>query len=88
MPYHCHMSENTSNWNASIDVILAEWATIEVAISQASTTTDPATGLALLVSYKDTPEVLEALAGNAGLSRGCRERAAEVLAGLDAGSTR
>jgi hypothetical protein len=82
------MSENTSNWNASIDSILAEWATIEAAIDLAATTSDPATGLGLLVQYKDTPEVLDALAGNPGLSRGCRDRAAEVLAGLNAGSTR
>jgi hypothetical protein len=80
-------SHDANEWNTSIDLILdLASEAVDTVIATAETTTDPAVGLALMVEYSDTPEVLMALAANPALSRGARARASELLADLDRGA--
>ena len=54
-------------------------------VEVAASSSDPATLLALTSLHSTDRDVLAAIAGNAGAKPGARERAAELLARVDAG---
>ena len=69
--------------DADIDTLVTRLRLLDAAAHAAATTSNPAVGLALLARFRDDVTVLAALAANPGLSRGCRDRASERLAGLE-----